>query len=100
VGETLNVVDGHDVRTWRYAGDALEGTGVVRVPVPYGLAVGLVRAVHRVARVLLGPRLRLPSIFVPRRFEARFKPVRTRRARLEQVLGWRPPLSYDEARRR
>jgi nucleoside-diphosphate-sugar epimerase len=64
------------------------------------IAFALVRLVHAVARALLGPRLRLPSIFMPRRFEARFKPVRTSHARLQQVLGWRPPLTYEEALRR
>jgi UDP-glucose 4-epimerase len=99
VGATFNVVDGHGIRTWRYARDVSGGSGL-RIPVPYALAFGLVRAVHRVARVVLGSRVRLPSIFVPRRFEARFKPVRSRPAELERVLGWRPPLSYDEALRR
>jgi UDP-glucose 4-epimerase len=98
VGATLNVDDGHGVRTWRYARDV--GGAPLRVPVPYAPALGIVRAVYAVARVLLGPRLRLPSIFVPRRFEARFKPVRTSHAELERVLGWRPPLSYEEALRR
>jgi UDP-glucose 4-epimerase len=95
MGVTLNVDDGHGVRTWRYAGDM--GAGGLRVPVPYALAFGIARVVYGVARVLLGPRLRLPSLFVPRRFEARFKPVHTSHAELERVLGWRPPLSYDEA---
>jgi UDP-glucose 4-epimerase len=97
VGATLNVDDGHGVRTWRYARDA--GCGPLRIPVPYAAAFAIVRAVNVVARALLGPRLRLPSIFVPRRFEARFKPVRTSRAEIERVLGWRPPLSYEEALR-
>jgi UDP-glucose 4-epimerase len=99
VGATLNVDDGHGVRTWRYARDVCE-PGVLRVPVPYEAALTVVRLIYRVAAVLLGPRLRLPSIFVPRRFEARFKPVRTQRARAEEVLDWRPPLSYEEALRR
>jgi UDP-glucose 4-epimerase len=98
VGATLNVDDGHGIRTWRYARDVAART--LRVPVPYAVAFALVRAVHRAARVLLGPRLRLPSMFVPRRFEARFKAVHTNRAELERVLGWRPPLSYEEALRR
>ena len=98
VGATLNVTDGHGTRTWRYARDTAGGG--LCVPVPYVIAFALVRLVHAVARALLGPRLRLPSIFMPRRFEARFKPVRTSHARLQQVLGWRPPLTYEEALRR
>jgi nucleoside-diphosphate-sugar epimerase len=98
IGATLNVDDGHGVRTWRHARDV--GVGSLRVPLPYAVALAIVRAVYAVARALLGPRLRLPSLFVPRRFEARFKPVRTSHAELERVLGWRAPLSYEEALRR
>jgi nucleoside-diphosphate-sugar epimerase len=76
-GATLNVVDPSPPRTWRYVADV--DPGALRVPVPYGLALAIVRAVHAVARLLLGERMRLPGVFVPRRFEARFKPVRTNR---------------------
>jgi nucleoside-diphosphate-sugar epimerase len=102
IGATLNVVDGTAPTTWRYAHDAAVAAGetTVRVPVPYAFALGAVRLVHAVARALLGPRLRLPSIFVPRRFEARFKPVRTDAALARELLGWRAALSYDEALRR
>jgi UDP-glucose 4-epimerase len=98
VGATLDVVDGDAPRKWRYTCDV--GTARVRVPVPYVLAFGLVRFVHRVARALLGERLRLPSIFVPRRFEARFKPVRSSGAEARRVLAWQPPFGYEEALRR
>ena len=97
-GATLNVVDPSAVRTWRYVVDV--DRAALRVPVPYAFALAAVRVVHAVARLLLGERMRLPSIFVPRRFEARFKPVRTSGVELERVLGWRPPLSYEEALRR
>lgn len=99
VGTTFNVVDGHGVSTWRYVRD-VAGAAALRIPVPYAVAFGAVRLVHRVARALLGPRLRLPSIFVPRRFEARFKPVRSDAGRARELLGWQPPLSYEEALRR
>lgn len=75
VGLTLNVVDPDPVRTWRYVAGA--DPAALRVPVPYGFGLAVVRALHAVARLLLGEHMRLPSVFVPRRFEARFKPVRT-----------------------
>lgn len=94
-GATLNVVDGDAPRTWIYARDV--GAGGALVPVPYALAFALVRLVHGASRALLGERLRVPSIFVPRRFEARFKPVQVTSAEARRVLGWRPPLEYREA---
>ena len=51
------------------------------------------------ARLVLGPRAKLPSLFVPERFEARFKPLRFSNRKLREKLGWRPPLSYSEAAR-
>jgi nucleoside-diphosphate-sugar epimerase len=98
VGATLNVVDGDAPRAWGYARDA--AAGATLVPVPYALAFAAVRLVYRVARAVLGDQLTLPSIFVPRRFEARFRPVRAGGEDARRVLGWRPPLSYEEARRR
>jgi len=83
-GATLNVVDPSPPRTWRYV--AVADPDALRVPVPYGLALAVVRAVHAVARLLLGERMRLPSVFVPRRFEARFKPVKPSTAGLDRVL--------------
>jgi len=86
IGETLNVVDENEPRTWRHAREVAP-PGTLLVPVPYRLGFALVRAVYAVARALLGPRLRLPSVFVPRRFEARFKPVRTSQDARRRVLG-------------
>lgn len=76
-GSTLNVVDPSPPRTWRYV--AQVDPGALRVPVPYGFALAVVRVVHALARLFLGEHARLPSVFVPRRFEARFKPVRAKR---------------------
>ena len=86
VGETLNIVDEGEPRTWRHA-RRVAPPGTLLVPVPYRLGFAFVRAVYAVARVLLGPSLRLPSAFVPRRFEARFKPVRTSQDARRRVLG-------------
>jgi hypothetical protein len=47
-----------------------------------------------------GGRARLPSIAVPSRFEARFKPLDHGAAEAERVLGWSPPVAFDEALRR
>ena len=51
----------------------------------------------RPGRLLFGPGGKLPSILVPCRFEARFKPLRFSNEKLSRGLGWRPTLSYAEA---
>lgn len=94
-GATLNAIDGDGVRSWRYA----RARGGTLVPVPYAAAYAAVRAIDAVARQAFGERRRLPSIFVPVRFEARFSPAR-HSSDAARVLGWRPPLPFEEALRR
>lgn len=96
---TINVIDSGDVTAWRYAG-ALRRHGrqrLVRVVVPYPVAFGLVRLGHRIARALLGPAPRLPGLLVPRRFEARFKPLRYRVDRAAELTGARPTVPFEQA---
>src|SRR5262249_22980359 len=101
-GETFNVVDGDDVRVWRYLGDHLRrsGTRGVRVPVPYALAVAGVRLAHAASRWAFRGKGRLPSILVPCRFEARVKPLRFSNRKARELLGWEPRVSYEEGLRR
>ncbi len=99
VGETMNVVDGNDVTAWRYAGELrnLSGSPRMRLVVPYSLAFALVRLVHRLARAVLGDGVRLPGVFMPRRFEARFKPLHYRTDRVRELSGWTPKVSFEDA---
>ncbi len=98
-GQTFNVVDGPGERIWSYLASYLRGTGErgFRIPVPYRLALPLVR----LARVTVFRRAtKVPSILVPNRFESRFKPLRFENRRLREVLGWAPPLHFDECLQR
>ena len=86
VGRTFNVVDSDDVSAWRYLGDYLRrsGTRGVRVPIPYAVARLGVGAAYRLSKAIFRGKGKLPSLMVPCRFEARFKPLRypaARRAR-------------------
>jgi len=97
-GETLDVVD-DDLPTARaYARDWLDHHGGGRtVPIPYFLARGGVGLVNRVSRWVFGPGGKLPSMFVPVRFELRYKPLSFSNAKLRSVLGWRPRFDYRQA---
>ena len=94
-GQTLNVVDGPGERIWRYLSDYMHGSGNHgwRVPVPYWLAVMVVRlgfaTVFRTAT-------KVPSILVPPRFESRLKPLRFENRKLRETLGWTPPFDYQQ----
>ena len=97
-GETFNVVDDAGVSAWRYSGDFLEGTGrnAFRIMVPYWSAYALTWIARSVSRLVFRGRGKLPSILVPCRFEARFKPCRFTNHKLREKIGWTPPSNYSE----
>jgi UDP-glucose 4-epimerase len=101
-GETFNVVDGDALRAWGYLGDHLRLSGErgLRVPIPYALAAAGVRLAHASSKLLFRGKGKLPSLLVPCRFEARFKPLRFSNRKAREVLGWRPELIYQEGLRR
>ena len=102
IGKTFNVVDGHDVSVWRYAGEYHRRFGVRRrrVPVPYWLGMLATRVIQRASKAIFKGKGKLPSLFVPCRFEARFKPLKFSNDKLRNVLGWKPPLNFEQCLRR
>jgi nucleoside-diphosphate-sugar epimerase len=94
-GHILNVVDGPGERIWSYLHDYMRGSGQPgwRLPVPYGLAIGVVRLAFA---TIFRRATKVPSILIPRRFESRLKPLRFENRRLQQTLGWTPPLDYQK----
>ena len=102
VGETFNIVDGHEISTWRYLGEYLRRTGTrgIRIPIPYRLALAAPLMADRVNRWFFRGRAKLPGIAIPCRFRARFRPMRFSTRKLRESLGWRPPLDLEECLRR
>jgi UDP-glucose 4-epimerase len=94
-GQTFNVVDGAGERIWTYLSDHMRGSGQPgwRLPVPYWLAMSVVRLAFA---TVFRRATKVPSIFIPRRFESRLKPLRFENRRLRELLGWAPPLDYQE----
>ena len=97
VGETFNVIDSDDIRVWRYAREYARrtGQGGMPIPLPYHFGFGLALLASMTSRVLFGEKGKLPSLLVPRRFEAQFKPVRFSTRKLKDKLAWTPPLDFD-----
>jgi nucleoside-diphosphate-sugar epimerase len=98
IGETFNVIDDDEVRVWGYLGEYLRRTpaGGFRIPIPYPLAMAGTRLAQAVSRGIFRGKGKLPSILVPCRFEARFKPLRFSNRKAREVLGWQPPRSFAE----
>ena len=101
-GETFNIVDNDDVRVWGYLGDHLRHSGQrgFRLPIPYTLAMACVRLSQATSKLIFRGKGKLPSLLVPRRFEARFKPLKFSNRKLRETLGWEPSLSYAEGLKR
>lgn len=94
-GQTLNIVDGPGERIWTYLSDYMRGTGRPgwRLPIPYGLA----QLAVRLASVTVFRRAtKVPSILVPKRLEARMKPLHFENRKLRETLSWTPPLNYRQ----
>ncbi len=96
IGQTFNVVDEPQISAWRTMGQYLRrsGRGGIRIPVSYGTASSVIRLAYMFGKPVLGRRM--PSILTPRRFEARFKPMRFASGKLQRLLGWAQRLTYDE----
>jgi 2-alkyl-3-oxoalkanoate reductase len=95
-GQTLNVVDGPGERIWTYLKDHVRGTGQRgwRLPVPYWLAISAVRLA---SVTVFRHATKVPGILIPRRLDARLKPLRFDNSKLRQTLGWTPQLDYQQA---
>ena len=94
-GQTFNVVDGPGERIWTYLSDYVRGSDRPgwRLPVPYWLSIMMVRLAFA---TVFRTATKVPSILIPRRLEARLKPLRFENRRLRETLGWTPPLDYQQ----
>jgi len=97
--QTLNVVDDELVTAWRFAGEYRRRTKqtAIRVPVPYflGLLAGQLASAAR--RTIFVGKPPLPNILHPRRYEARFKPLRYCNHGLREGLKWLPRFNLSQA---
>ena len=98
IGETFNLVDSDDIRVWRYVREYARRNGQrpVLVPVPYFVGLGLAHFATFASRLLFGRKGKLPSLFIPQRYQSQFKPIRFSNRKLRERLAWAPPLSFDE----
>lgn len=92
------VDDHHRISPWKYArhyNNWSEDSGI-RIPIPYFLGKISTYCATAVSRLIFGPTGKLPSILVPIRFEARFKPLKFSAQKLMDDLSWTPPKSSKE----
>lgn len=99
VGETYNVLDTEVVTAWQYMGECLR-SGVAsghRLLMPYWLSIGCAQLASWTSRLLFGPTGKLPGLFVPIKFRARFRPLQFPNRKLREQLGWQPKFDLRQA---
>jgi len=98
IGQTFNVIDGDAIRVWRYVREHVSRTGqhAWLIPLPYYVGLGMAHVAAFASRMLFGKKGKLPSLLVPRRYESQFKPLRFSNLKLTALLGWAPPLSFED----
>jgi nucleoside-diphosphate-sugar epimerase len=99
IGQTFNVIDGDNIRVWRYVAAYARRSGQrgFMLPVPYPVGYGTARLASLTSRLLFGSKGKLPSLLMPRKFESQFKPIRFSNRKVKDVLGWQPPLTFDQS---
>jgi 2-alkyl-3-oxoalkanoate reductase len=98
-GRTLNLVDGDEVRVGEYASAVVSASPELSrvVPVPQALALVASRCGERLLRTAFGADAKIPGLFAPRRFDARFKDLRFPSTAAREALGWQPRFDFAEA---
>lgn len=97
VGEIFNVVDGDEIRVWRYVREFARRSGKpgLLLPIPYWMGLGMAQFAALISRALFKNKGKLPSLLMPRRFRSQFKPIRFSNQKVRQTLGWAVPLDFD-----
>jgi len=87
---TFNIVDDERISAWRYAGRLLKNSKhSLRVPIPYHAGLAAAYLAKATSRLLFPPKGgKLPSILIPRRYRARFRPLQFDNRRAKETLGW------------
>lgn len=97
VGETYNVIDADTATAWHYMGECLKARVASgwRVFVPYWLGIGVAQVATWTSKILFGPTGKLPGLFVPIKFRARFRPLEFPNRKLLEQLGWQPKWNFS-----
>lgn len=101
-GATANVVDDDEVRAAEYARHVVAASPRLdrAVSLSRPAVSAAVRLTAAAAYQVLGADAKLPGLFVPRRFDARFKDLRFPADAAAELLGWSPAVPFGEAMER
>lgn len=99
IGQVFNVTDGHYATASGYLKELMRRTGMSGRVIPVGYSIGHFAAecAAWIQQALLRGKGRLPGLLMPRRYEARFKPVECDSGYLRRTLSWTPRYSYEQS---
>lgn len=99
ISQTLNIIDDELPTQNAYIKKLCDRTSSPprMVLVPWTVMRLVTNGLWLYNQKFLQGRMKVPSIFVPARMQARFKPLRYSNRRLKQVLNWTPQYSLDQA---
>jgi nucleoside-diphosphate-sugar epimerase len=98
-GEAFNIVD-DDLPTAReFAGLTLKlaDKGGLRVSMPYWPGMWLAKLATGINRTLFGGRVRMPGLFSPAIYRARFRPLHFSNQKAKKLLGWQPRYDFRQS---
>lgn len=95
----FNIIDDDQVSAWRYTERLINcKSGHLRIPIPYygGLAIAYI---GKMVGHVLPPSAykKLPGIFKPRQYRARFKPLQYDNSHAKESLGWKCQSFFDNS---
>jgi hypothetical protein len=93
------VIDDEPVTAWQYMATYRRGVQLdgVRLPMPYRAFLIGTHVAQWTSRRIFNGKGKLPSLLVPCRFKARFKPLRYTNAKLKAAFEWSPRLTFAQA---
>lgn len=99
IGRTINIVDDQPPTQQDYTKQLLKRvkSPPKLIPINWPLMRWLGGLAWLINQRLLNGQAKLPSILVPAKLEARFKPLRYSNHRAQELLGWTPKYSLEAA---
>lgn len=99
IGQTLNIIDDNLPTQNTYIKKLCDRTPSPprMILVPWTIMRLVTNALWLYNQKFLQGHLKVPSIFVPARMQARFKPLRYSNQRIKQILNWTPKYNLDQA---
>ena len=90
-GQTFNIIDGDDIRVWRYLREYTRHTGrrSLLIPVPYFVGHGIAQMALLTSRALFGNKGKLPSLFNPKSLRGAIQANTLQQSQIERSISMR-----------